>query len=111
MVMLGNAKWIAGKQIYAARLRRPDKDSLPPLDKMLEYATATAPEEEEEELAEAPEAQNGLRLEGGAFTPMAIGLGSAQVANMVALGAFVATTEALLFKCLTDWKLSLQLSM
>lgn len=33
LVMLTNARWIAGKQIHAARLKRPDGDRMPPLDK------------------------------------------------------------------------------
>ncbi len=43
LVMLTNAKWIADKQIYAALLKRPDKDQLPELSKDDKWYPRTTP--------------------------------------------------------------------
>lgn len=43
LVMLGNAKWIASKQIHAARLQRPDADRLPELPRDDRWFPRTTP--------------------------------------------------------------------
>ena len=43
LVMLTNAKWIADKQIHAARLESPDKDAMPALSKKDRWYPRTTP--------------------------------------------------------------------